>query len=120
MHGTKLDLRIWICAMFLVLTSSKGISSVVMARLLGVNQKTAWKLGHAIREMMDDRHGIAGRLSGVVEVDEAFVGGKPQFRHGSAEALRHEDGLRRDHRHGGEATARTPTDHRRFADRRDQ
>jgi hypothetical protein len=41
-------------------------------------------------------------------------------RHGSAEALRHEDGLRRDHRHGGEATARTPTDHRRFADRRDQ
>lgn len=42
MHGTKLDLRIWICAMFLVLTSSKGISSVVMARLLGVNQKTAW------------------------------------------------------------------------------
>ena len=43
MHGTKLDLRIWICAMFLVLTSSKGISSVVMARLLGVNQKTAYK-----------------------------------------------------------------------------
>jgi len=32
--------------------------------------------------MMDDRQGIAGRLSGVVEVDEAFVGGKPKFRHG--------------------------------------
>lgn len=68
--------------MFLVLTSSKGISSVVMARVLAVNQKTAWKLGHAIRELMDDRQGIAGRLSGVVEVDEAFVGGKPKFRHG--------------------------------------
>lgn len=82
LHATKLDLRIWIAAMFLVLTSSKGISSVVMSRLLGVNQKTAWKLGHAIRELMDDRHGVAGRLSGVVEVDEAFIGGKPKFRHG--------------------------------------
>lgn len=41
--------------MFLVLTLSKGISSVVMARILGVNQKTAWKIGHAIRELMDDR-----------------------------------------------------------------
>ena len=50
LHATKLDLRIWIAAMFLVLTSSKGISSVVMARILGVNQKTAWKLGHAIRQ----------------------------------------------------------------------
>lgn len=48
--------------MFLVLTSSKGISSVVMSRILGVNQKTAWKLGDAIREMMDDRQGIAGPI----------------------------------------------------------
>lgn len=82
LHATKLDLRIWVAAMFLVLTSSKGISSVVMSRMLGVNQKTAWRLGHAIRELMDDRDRIAGRLSGVVEVDEAFVGGKPKFRHG--------------------------------------
>jgi transposase-like protein len=82
LHATKLDLRIWIAAMFLVLTSSKGISSVVMSRILGINQKTAWKLGQAIREMMDDRQDIAGRLSGVVEVDEVFVGGKPKFRPG--------------------------------------
>lgn len=32
--------------------------------------------------MMDYRQGIAGRPSGVVEVDEAVVGGKPKFRHG--------------------------------------
>ena len=82
LHATKLDLRVWIAAIFLVLTSSKGISSVVMSRILGVNQKTAWKLGHAIRELMDDREGIAGRLTGVVEVDEAYVGGKPKFRRG--------------------------------------
>ena len=82
LHATKLDLRVWISAMFLVLTSSKGISSVVMARLLGINQKTAWKIGHAIRELMDDRDGLAGRLAGIVEVDEAYVGGKPKRRHG--------------------------------------
>lgn len=82
LHATKLDLRIWIAAIPLVLTPSKGISSVVMSRILGVNRKTAWKIGHAVREMMDDRQDIAGRLSGVVEVDEAFVGGKPRFRHG--------------------------------------
>jgi transposase-like protein len=82
MHSTKLDLRIWIAAIFLVLTSSKGISSVVMARMLGVNQKTAWKLGHAIRELMDDREGIASPLGGIVEVDESFVGGAPKFGKG--------------------------------------
>lgn len=41
LHGTKLDLRVWVCAMVPVPTSSKGLSSVVMARLLGVNPKTA-------------------------------------------------------------------------------
>jgi len=82
LHSTKLDLRVWIAAIFLVLTSSKGISSVVMSRILGVNQKTAWKLGHAIRELMDDREMTASQLSGIVEVDESFVGGAPKFRKG--------------------------------------
>lgn len=83
MHGTKLDLRLWICAMFLVLTSSKGISSVVMARFLGVNQKTAWKMGHAIRELMDDRNHELLPLDDIVEVDEAYVGGAPKSLSGA-------------------------------------
>lgn len=83
MHATKLDLRLWICAMFLVITSSKGISSVVMARLLGVNQKTAWKMGHAIREMMDDRDNELLPLDDIVEVDEGFVGGAPKSLSGA-------------------------------------
>jgi transposase-like protein len=82
-HATKLDLRIWIAGMFLVITSSKGISSVVLARLLGITQKTAWKMGHAIREMMDERGKRSSeRLTGIVEVDETFVGGKPKYRKG--------------------------------------
>lgn len=82
-HATKLDLRLWICAIFLVLTSSKGISSVVMARLLGVNQKTAWKMGHAIRQMMDGRNGELLPLEEVVEVDKAYVGGAPKSLFGT-------------------------------------
>ena len=78
LHATKLDLWVWISAMVLVLTSSKGISSVVMARLLGVSQKTAWKMGHAIREPMADRDGEYLPPSGEVEVDEAYIGGAPK------------------------------------------
>lgn len=84
LHGTKLDLRLWVCAMVLVLTSSKGLSSVVMARLLGVNQKTAWKMGHAIRELMDDRLGEYPLLQGEIEVDEGYLGGAPKSLAGAA------------------------------------
>lgn len=82
MHATKLDLRIWITAIFCILSSSKGISSVALARTLGVNQKTAWRMGHAIRQMMIARTDICGKLNGEVEVDEAFVGGAPKFKVG--------------------------------------
>lgn len=82
-HATKLELRVWIAALFVIITSSKGISSVVLARLLGVSQKTGWKMGHAIREMMDTREAWKqAKLTGIVEVDEAFVGGKPKYRRG--------------------------------------
>jgi transposase-like protein len=84
LHGTKLDLRVWVCAMMLMLTSSKGLSSVVMARLLDVNQKIAWKMGHAIRELMDDRHGEYPRLQGEVEADEGYLGGAPKSLAGAA------------------------------------
>ena len=52
MHSTKLPLFSWLTAMYLMTSSSKGISSVVLGRLLGTRQKTAWKLGHAIRALM--------------------------------------------------------------------
>lgn len=84
LHATKLPLKKWIQAFFLVLTSSKGISSVVLARLLGVNQKTAWKMGHAIREMMDLRQEEGPALDGIVEADEKFIGGRPKFKRASS------------------------------------
>ena len=82
MHATKLPLWIWILAMYYMLGSSKGISSVIMAKLIGVSQKTAWKLGQAIREMMDMSHETFPAVGGVVEIDEKYLGGKPRKEKG--------------------------------------
>jgi transposase-like protein len=75
LHSTKLPLRKWLQAMYLIVSSSKGISSVVLARLLGVTQPTAWRMGHVIRQMMDPNRSDALMLQGVVELDEKYVGG---------------------------------------------
>jgi transposase-like protein len=78
LHSTKLPLRKWLQAMYLIVSSSKGISSVVLARLIGVTQPTAWRMGHAIRMMMDPQRSDAGLLKGIVELDEKYVGGTPE------------------------------------------
>jgi transposase-like protein len=82
LHSTKLPLRKWLQAMYLIVSSSKGISSVVLSRLIGVTQPTAWRMGHAIRQMMDPNRSDAGMLQGIVELDEKYVGGTPQSKPG--------------------------------------
>jgi transposase-like protein len=52
LHSTKLSLWKWLLAMYYIVNSSKGVSSVFLAKWIGVTQKTAWKLGHAVREMI--------------------------------------------------------------------
>lgn len=78
MHSTKLSLHKWLMAIYYIVNSSKGIASVVLSRWLGVSQKTAWKMGHAIRAMMTHDSKVKELLNGIVEVDEAYVGGKPR------------------------------------------
>ena len=70
LHSTKLSLWKWLLAMYYIVNSSKGVSSVFLAKWIGVTQKTAWKLGHAVREMMDP--GTEGEpiLSGTVELSD--------------------------------------------------
>ena len=77
MHSTKLDLWKWLQGIYLIMSSSKGISSVVLARMIGTTQPTAWKMGHAIRKLMDSDQFGATLLSGIVELDEMYVGGDP-------------------------------------------
>lgn len=82
MHSTKLPLWKWILAIYYMINTSKGMSSVYIGKMVGVSQKTAWKICHAIREMMDMSHEKAPALKGIVEVDEKYLGGKPRKEKG--------------------------------------
>jgi transposase-like protein len=82
MHSTKLPLWKWLLAIYFTLNSSKGISSVFMARLIGVHQSTAWKMGHSIRQMMQCWTAELPPLKGIIEMDEKFFGGKPRHHYG--------------------------------------
>jgi transposase-like protein len=72
-HGTHLPLTKWILATYLMVESKKGISANQMKRTLGVSYKTAWYLCHRIRAAMSEASPTP--LSGIVEVDETYVGG---------------------------------------------
>ncbi|WP_227010777.1 IS1595 family transposase [Pelagibius marinus] len=80
LHATKLPLTVWIEAFWLMLWSSKGLSSVVLGRWLGLPQKTAWKIMHACRELMHRHQQMAKALTGVVEIDDKYVGGAPRYQ----------------------------------------
>jgi transposase-like protein len=82
MHSTKLSLSKWLLAIYLIVNSSKGISSVYLGKLIGISQKSAWKLSHAIRSMMDPGSELVPALTGIVELDEKYIGGKPRYQEG--------------------------------------
>lgn len=77
MHKTHLSVCVWIIATYLIATSSKGISSLKLASLLGLQYRTTWHLAHRIRAMMDSDPDL---LTGIVELDETYMGGKPRAK----------------------------------------
>ena len=74
MHRSKVPLTKWFLAIWLIATSSKGVSGMKLAEWLGVDYRTAWYMGHRVRAMMADPD--LGRLRGVVEADEMYHGGR--------------------------------------------
>lgn len=78
-ENTKLSLRKWFVAIWLITTHKKGISSLQLSRDLKVTQKTAWFLLQRIRFCLECKNG--GKLDIEVEADETFVGGKNKNRH---------------------------------------
>lgn len=81
LENSKISLRLWFGAIFLMTIHKRGISSVQLATDLGVTQKTAWFMLHRIREMMKDKESKKLGENTIVEADEAFIGGAEQNRH---------------------------------------
>lgn len=79
-EDSPLGLDKWLPAMWLIANCKNGISSYEIGRDLGVTQKTAWFMLHRVRLAMQES---GGKLSGEVEVDETFIGGKARNMHAS-------------------------------------
>ena len=73
-HDTHLPLTKWFLAVYLVCQSRKGMSANQLKRMLRINYRTAWYLCHRIRHAMAEAN--PEKMSGTVEIDETYVGGK--------------------------------------------
>lgn len=84
-ESSHVKLHVWLQAIFLISSSKKGISANQLHRTLGVTLKTAWFMGHRIREAMREGRDFTpmGGEGKFVEADETYVGGKERNRHRS-------------------------------------
>lgn len=81
-HHTHLPLQKWFLAISMILNAKKGISARQLARHINVNKDTAWRISMKIREAMSQKI-QRELLTGLVEMDETYIGGKPRKGSGS-------------------------------------
>jgi transposase-like protein len=74
MEDSPIPLDKWLCAIWMLANCKNGVSSYEIARALGITQKSAWFMLHRIRHAM--QLGTIAKLTGPVETDETFIGGK--------------------------------------------
>src|SRR5215210_679426 len=86
-EASHVPLNKWLAAFYLLCSSKKGMSAHQLHRMLGVTYKTGWFIFHRVREAMKEP-AFTERLSGVVEADETYIGGK---RRGGKRAKREQD-----------------------------
>jgi transposase-like protein len=77
MERSHIPLSTWLLAFHLMSSSKKGFSAHQMHREFGLDYKSAWFMAHRIREAMK-RPPLSGKLKGIVEADEAYIGGRPR------------------------------------------
>ncbi len=79
-EDSRIPLRIWCHAFWRACSSKKGVSALQISRETGISYKSALFLMHRIRFAMGEDWSTPPKLSGTVEADETFIGGKPRYR----------------------------------------
>lgn len=85
-EDSPIGLDKWLCAMWMLANCKNGISSWELHRTLGVTQKSAWFMLQRVRLALQGEG--SGKLSGDVEVDETYIGGKSRNKHRSTRSRR--------------------------------
>ena len=85
-EDSPLGLDKWLVATWLVSNCKNGVSSCEVARALNITQKTAWFMDHRIRFSLG--MGPGNKLSGQVEADETYIGGKARNMHKDKRAVK--------------------------------
>jgi transposase-like protein len=78
-EDSPIPLDKWLASIWLIANAKNGISSHELGRSIGLSQKSAWFVLHRVRLAMQTK--TFDKLSGEIEVDETFVGGKAKFMH---------------------------------------